>query len=66
VFVKYRALLPSDVELDKSAIELRNRANEEIKKAGGISTWLGFNHAKIWTIRGKPWKEVCTPYPPRF
>ena len=64
MFVKYKALLPSDGELYKSVIELRNKANEEVKKAGGISTWLGFNHANIWMVQGKPWKEVCmSTYP---
>ena len=60
VFVKYKALFPSDVELDKSALELRDKANEGVSKSGGIRTWLGSNNANIWAVRGKPWKEVCT------
>ncbi|KDQ13211.1 hypothetical protein BOTBODRAFT_188730 [Botryobasidium botryosum FD-172 SS1] len=36
---------------------------DEVEKQGGISTWLGLEHGRLWLVKGKPWKEDLFRFP---
>ena len=43
--------------------ELETKLRSLAQEKGGLPTWSGFNFAKVWTVRGTPWREVTNLLP---
>jgi hypothetical protein len=59
-FVKFKYTEPP-TSGEANALEpavLEAELKEQLRKAGGISTWVGQVGGDLWLVRGKPWREV--------
>lgn len=47
---------------DPALAEIEQTLLDNIAANGGLPSWLGLKHGKLWRVRGKPWKEDMRRY----
>jgi hypothetical protein len=61
VFVHFRYSVPSgssELADDRALQDVTATILEQINKNGGIMKWTGLGRSDIWSVKGRPWREV--------